>query len=169
MANRKYLSTAAAMVISFVAGLALRGPSHGEASTAEWFSADAWSDSLSLGGLGPHRGAGARSACPAACLDDPYVRPGMVLWGKDQLGKETRYVPFPSGGAAGLPAMRTTELDAGGTAYWGNTTEALALAVPAYTQAVKAKDEETVGFARGKIALFIGESGRCAGSPVCAG
>lgn len=84
----------------------------------------------------------------------------MVLWGKDQFGKETRYVPFPSifssTSRENMP-MRTKDLDVGGTAYWSNTTEALELAVPAYTQAIKNKEEETVAFARNKLALFIGE------------
>jgi hypothetical protein len=80
----------------------------------------------------------------------------MVLWGKDQFGKETQYVPFPPS-AGHLPVMRTKELDRGGTAYWSNTTEALSLAVPRYTQAIKDKEEDIVGFARNKLALFIGE------------
>ena len=79
------------------------------------------------------------------------------MWGKDQFGKETRYVPFPSEGGR-LPVMRTKELDQGGTAYWSNTSEAMQLAVPGYTQAIKNKEEDVVGFARNKIALFIGES-----------
>jgi hypothetical protein len=95
-------------------------------------------------------------ACPSACLDDPYAKPGMVLWGKDQFGKETRYVPFPSIFPSTPDRMRTKELDVGGTAYWSNTTEALSLALPAYTQAIKNKDEEVVAFARNKVALFIG-------------
>jgi hypothetical protein len=56
-----------------------------------------------------------------------------------------------------LPVLRTKEITkAGGTAAWANMTEALELAVPAYTKAIKAKDEETVGWARGKLALFVG-------------
>lgn len=94
--------------------------------------------------------------CPFECLDDPYAKPGMVLWGKDQFGKETRYVPFPSVFSS-PEKMRTKDLDVGGTAYWSNTTEALELAVPAYTQAIKNKEEETVAFARNKLALFIGK------------
>jgi hypothetical protein len=98
--------------------------------------------------------------CPSQCLDDPYAKPGMVLWGKDQFGKETRYVPFPSvfsSTSSEKMPMRTKDLDVGGTAYWSNTTEALELAVPAYTQAIKNKEEETVAFARNKLALFIGK------------
>lgn len=97
------------------------------------------------------------SKCPSQCLGDPYVKPGMILWGKDQFGKETRYVPFPSDGGR-LPVMRTRDLDKGGTAYWNDTTEVMDLAVPAYTQAIKSKQEDVVGFARNKLALFIGQS-----------
>lgn len=97
-------------------------------------------------------------SCPAQCMDDPYAKPGMVLWGKDQFGKETRYVAFPPSPPPDAAPLRTKDLDLGGKAYWSNITDALELAVPAYTQAIKHKDEELVEFARGKLALFIGSS-----------
>lgn len=114
-----------------------------------------------LAGIPPSSSQPNHPTCPSQCLDDPYAKPGMVLWGKDQFGKETRYVPFPSiFSSSSQPEkmpLRTKDLDVGGTAYWSNTTEALELAVPAYTQAIKNKEEETVAFARNKVALFIGK------------
>jgi hypothetical protein len=78
----------------------------------------------------------------------------MILWSTDP--RKTQYVPFPPS-LGQLGKMRTRELDGGGTAYWGNDTEARELAVPAFTMGVKERDEEFVGFARGKIALLVGE------------
>jgi len=116
---------------------------------------------------GSERLAPKTARCPAQCKDDPYSKPGMVLWGKDEYGKETRYVAFPPSPPLDAAPLRTKELDVDGKAYWSNTTEAFELAVPAYTQAIKQKDEELVEFARGKIALFIGESYPVRASSLC--
>lgn len=77
----------------------------------------------------------------------------MVLWDSDP--RKTRWAPFPHNDD--LPIMRTQDLDQGGTPYWANNTEALEMAVPAFTMAIKDRDEEMVSWARGKVALFVGE------------
>jgi hypothetical protein len=93
------------------------------------------------------------SRCSATCADDPFAKHGMMYWGNE--AKETRWVPFPP--SADSPIRRTKDIDAKGSGAWETDVEVLKYASPAYTLAVKEQDEETMGWARGKVVLFIGK------------
>jgi hypothetical protein len=93
------------------------------------------------------------SRCSATCADDPFAKHGMMYWGNE--ATETRWVPFPS--SADSPIRRTKDIDAKGSGAWETDVEVLKYASPAYTLAVKDQDEETMGWARGKVVLFIGK------------
>ncbi|KIY43158.1 hypothetical protein FISHEDRAFT_78811 [Fistulina hepatica ATCC 64428] len=89
--------------------------------------------------------------CPAHCPADPFVKSGMIHWGK--YANDTQWIPFPDRRMDALTdSLRLEDVEI--TGYIPQ--EALSIACPMYTKALSLGDTSLLDFAKDRLVLIIG-------------